>query len=65
MLYKVPIIQVICTTLLNFGYLVMLVSIRPFNNQETYIKEVVNEAVILITLYLLMCFSDQFIGEVE
>ena len=63
LLYETPSAQVILTLVLNLAYMMMLVQIKPFLSRTEYTRELINESVILTTIYFLMCFTEHFILE--
>ena len=64
-LYDYPVAQVIICILITLIYLVYVMSYEVFYARNERTIEIINELVTLITLYILMCFTDQFVSKAE
>ena len=61
-LYDYPVAQVLSCILLTLVYLVYVMSYEVLQAGKERTIEITNELVTLITLYILMCFTDQFVS---
>ena len=57
-LYERPVLQIIFTLLLNFIWVIILISLWPFEEKIDNLSELVNELSILVTIYFLLCLTE-------
>ena len=62
-LFKYPAMQLILTLILNLSYLAFLISFQVYENRAQRRSELVNEIVIVLTIYILMLQCAFFIPE--
>lgn len=63
-LYAYPLAQLIFILILQVAYMVFLIQFRVYKSRGQLTQEMTNEWIVLITIYILMIFLEDFIGEV-
>lgn len=64
-LFKYPVVQIGSTLILNFSYLLLVVHLRPYKEKMDQTFEMVNEGAIVLTIYLMMLFTNEYIPDGE
>ena len=58
---RTPIFQVITVLILNTSFLAALLHEQMLRSRLAYVREVVNEALVFVTTYLLLCYTEYFV----
>ena len=58
---RTPIFQVITVLLLNTSFLAVLLHEQMLRSRFAYVREVLNEVLVFVTTYILLCYTEYFI----